>query len=110
MLQGNAPVRIIKGEAYLYQIEFDSESASYVTNVYISCNRLNFCHSLAKDTENPNRWSYLFDKEETLNFTPTSTLYTITVESSVEALDPQKLINQTFEVIDDKNISTCGGK
>lgn len=109
MLQGNAPVKLVKGEAYLYQIEFDSESSNYVQKVYMSCSKLDFCHELVRDGENLSKYSYLFTKEETKNFEPTNTLYTITVESSVDALDPQKLINQTFEVLDDKNILSCGG-
>lgn len=108
MLSGNIPIKFNKGEAYLYQIEFDSDSYTYVTDVYISCNKLNFCHHLTNDNENQNRWYYLFDEEETSKFLPTDTTYTLTVNNSIEELNPQKLVNQPFIIIDDKNILECG--
>jgi hypothetical protein len=106
MLNGSLGVKFNKGEAYLYKVDFTS-NADLVTEVYISCASLDFCHALTQETTDTSVWHYLFDKDETNTFTSCVTTYTLTVHSSDNNLEPQKLVNQEFIINADKNPQTC---
>ena len=105
-LTGYAPISFIQGEAYKFQIEFDENSGQFITSVFISSADVGFCHSLTQNDENPNIWSYIFNKEESLNFKPQTTTYSITAHSSLEELEPQILI-ESIEIIANKDKQIC---
>lgn len=107
MITGNATVTLVQGEAYLYTIEIDSTSAEFVTDIYISCKDLNFCHQLIQNVDNNKRWSYQFTSDETNNFKPSIFTYSVTIHNSLESLNPQILIEQTFRVLKNYNPQTC---
>ena len=106
-LTGNAPIKFIQGEAYKFEIQFDSINAPYITSVYISSTKLGFCHALVQDENDFTKWGYLFDKEESIKFFPQTTTYSITAHSSLEELEPQILINQKIQIIENVDKQCC---
>lgn len=108
MVQGSCPVRMVQGEAYKYELQIDENVAEFVTAIYISCKTLDFCHALTKNNDTGN-WEYSFYENETKEFPKILTTYSVTIHSSIPDLEPQILINQTFEVYENKNKQTCGG-
>ena len=106
-LTGNAPIKFIQGEAYNYEIVFDEKNAEFVTSVYISSTKLGFCHALTQSLEDPKRWNYLFDKEESIKFLPQTTTYSITVHSMIDQLEPQILINQKIQIVENVDKQCC---
>ena len=107
-ITGTAPIRLVQGSAYNYELEFDETTAEFVSAVYISCKELNFCHALIQNAEETKKWAYLFTAEETVKFKPVFVNYSITVHSTLLELEPQILVEQEFKVIANKN-PQCGG-
>ena len=107
MIIGNATVTLVQGEAYPYTIEIDSISAEFITDIYISCKELDFCHPLIQNVDDIKKWSYQFAAGETNNFKPCLATYSVTIHNSLESLEPQILVEQTFRVLKNYNPQTC---
>lgn len=107
-ITGTAPVQLVVGEAYNYELEFDETTSSFVNAVFITSKDLGFCHELVQNVDEPTRWSYLFEGTETEKFKPIFTTYSITIHSTLPELEPQILVEQNFKVVANNNPKTCG--
>lgn len=107
MITGNCPISFVKGEPYEYKIRFDENMSAFVSKVCISSSHYGFCHYLTQNEIVLNEWSYLFGANETKEFTPCRTTYSLTVYCTEPNINPQILTEQLFEVKDNKNECCC---
>ena len=96
-------VSFIQGEAFRYEVAFDSQIAHLITGVNITSTNLNFSHDLTKDSNDDTRWFYLFTAEESIKLIPMRTTYSLMVHTSLDSLEPQILANQFIEIVENKN-------
>lgn len=79
MVKGKAEIKIIQGDSYQKNIIIENVDKQYISNVYISCDKLNICKELEYINET-NKFRLYITRQETESFEKGLYDYDITIK------------------------------